>query len=87
MGYSQEVRQRTLTPSFRWFESIYPNQNKLNRTNIGVSPSGKATDSDSVIPKVRILPPQPQKTVDFSAVFVFLHSFSNQKRGFATEYK
>ena len=28
---------------------------------IGVSPSGKATDSDSVIPKVRILSPQPSK--------------------------
>ena len=53
MGYSQEVRQRTLTPSFRWFESIYPNQYN------GVSPSGKASDSDSDIPKVRILLPQP----------------------------
>ena len=59
LGYSQEVRQRTLTPSFRWFESIYPNQQRL----IGVSPSGKATDSDSVIPKVRILLPQPVHSV------------------------
>ena len=33
MGYSQEVRQRTLTPSFRWFESIYPNQ--LQQTIMG----------------------------------------------------
>lgn len=26
LGCSQGVRQRTLTPSFRWFESSYPNQ-------------------------------------------------------------
>jgi len=25
MGCSQVVRQRTLTPSFRWFESTLPN--------------------------------------------------------------
>lgn len=28
--------------------------------NIGASPSGKAVDSDSTIPRVQILPPQPQ---------------------------
>ena len=34
---------------------------KLNNsvTFIGVSPSGKAADSDSVISRVQILPPQP----------------------------
>ena len=32
---------------------------KMNKT--GVSPSGKATDSDSVIPWVQILPPQPNE--------------------------
>ena len=26
VGYSQAVRQGTLTPSFRWFESSYPSQ-------------------------------------------------------------
>ncbi len=68
MGYSQAVRQRTLTPSFRWFESIYPNHFIF----IGVSPSGKATDSDSVIPKVRILLPQP-KALGRSGGFLFLN--------------
>ena len=29
MGYSQEVRQRTLTPSFRWFESIQTDQSAV----------------------------------------------------------
>ena len=27
MGYSQAVRQQTLTLSLRWFESSYPSQN------------------------------------------------------------
>ena len=57
-----------------------PTKNKLNRTNIGVSPSGKATDSDSVIPKVRILPPQPQKTVDFFLRSLFFYTFFQQPK-------
>ena len=33
-----------------------------NRRETGVSPSGKAADSDSVISRVQILPPQPTHT-------------------------
>ena len=33
----------------------------MTKWNIGVSPSGKAADSDSVIPRVQILPPQPNE--------------------------
>lgn len=49
-----------------------------NRFDIGVSPSGKAADSDSVISRVQILPPQPfydneaSREPSFAARFVFL---------------
>ena len=57
MGYSQEVKATD-------FDSVTDGSNPsipANHSIIGVSPSGKATDSDSVIPKVRILPPQPER--------------------------
>ena len=44
------------------------------RSNIGVSPSGKASDSDSDITGVRIPAPQPKNTAEndtFSAVFFY----------------
>ena len=51
LGYRQAVRHETLTFALRWFESSYPTQLIIIPIiYIGVSPSGKATDSDSVIP-------------------------------------
>lgn len=55
----------------------------MKNENIGVSPSGKAADSDSVIPRVQILPPQPSllnkiddrpKKPDLSGFFACLAS-------------
>ena len=40
--------------------------------NIGASPSGKATDSDSVITGVRIPVPQPKTKRPPCVVFLFL---------------
>ena len=50
----------------------------MTKWNIGVSPSGKAADSDSVISRVQILPPQPKskstKQVKFAMHLVFCFS-------------
>ncbi len=65
-GYRQAVRHETLTFAFASSNLATP----ATPTNsfavllrqssyLGVSPSGKATDSDSVIPKVRIFLPLP----------------------------
>lgn len=75
MGCSQAVRQRTLTPSFRWFESIQPSHfvpKPFRAFDIGVSPSGKAPDSGSGIPRVQILPPQPFRALQFCRARIFL---------------
>ena len=42
-----------------------------NLKNIGVSPSGKASDSDSAISRVQILPPQPLKPHRSDAVLFY----------------
>ena len=42
-----------------------------NLKNIGVSPSGKASDSDSAISRVQILPPQPLKPHQNDAVLFY----------------
>ena len=50
----------------------------MTKWNIGVSPSGKAADSDSVIPRVQILPPQPNENqMQCIWFFVFQVSYWN----------
>ncbi len=46
-GYSQVVKTQGCGSCMRGFEPHYPPQNKKT-SDVGVSPSGKATDSDSV---------------------------------------
>ena len=45
--------------------------------NIGVSPSGKASDSDSDITGVRIPAPQPKNPTSFDLSDFFIHCESN----------
>ena len=51
---------------------------KLNNSAVhtGVSPSGKAADSDSVISRVQILPPQPVRLTQLREPFYFILIFS-----------
>ncbi len=57
---------------------------KLNQANqySGVSPSGKAADSDSVISRVQILPPQPVKLTQLRELFVYVTEHKNDTKHF-----
>ena len=57
---------------------------KLNQANqySGVSPSGKAADSDSVISRVQILPPQPVKLTQLREFFVYVTEHKNDTKHF-----
>ena len=48
-GYRQVVKTQGCGSCIRGFESHYPPHIKIFMYNVGVSPSGKATDSDSVM--------------------------------------
>ena len=47
------------------------------KPNIGASPSGKASDSDSDISGVRIPVPQPKNSTSFDLSNFFIHCESN----------
>ena len=48
-GYRQVVKTQGCGSCIRGFESHYPPHILSKRNDVGVSPSGKATDSDSVM--------------------------------------
>ena len=48
-GYRQVVKTQGCGSCIRGFESHYPPHILSERNDVGVSPSGKATDSDSVM--------------------------------------
>ena len=58
MGVAQSVRAPDCGSGGHRFESDLP-PHKITLIYFGMSPSGKATDFDSVIPMVRIHPSQP----------------------------
>lgn len=57
----QKSFKKRLTSKFCCDIIIYVVTAAATKPNIGVSPSGKASDSDSAISRVQILPPQPVK--------------------------
>ena len=74
-GYRQAVRHETLTFAFASSNLATPATYKKlclfrQSSYLGVSPSGKATDSDSVISKVRIFLPLPNTL--YVAVQIFI---------------
>ena len=51
---------------------------EIKKKNDGLSPSGKATDFDSVIPQVRIPPAQPTSSIPGHGVFLLSFFFLSE---------